>query len=121
MSIQSSLEAFGTGLRQLGGDTSYNVYHYYRPMMQAPFVVWAETAEADDFHADNGKAEILMQISVDVFTQTEFDPLLDAVFDYLNDNGIPFRISSVDYEEATRLIHYSYECEMAVTETVGVT
>ena len=120
ISIQQSLQAFGTGLATLGS-SSYNVYHYYRPMMQAPFVVWAEDSEADDFHADNQKAEVVMAINVDVYTATEFDTLLDDVFNYLNDNGMPFTISSVDFEEDTRLIHYSFSTELAVKPYVPET
>ena len=120
ISIQQSLYAFGTGLATLGS-SSYNVYHYYRPMMQAPFVVWAEDSEADDFHADNQKAEVVMAINVDVYTATEFDTLLDDVFNYLNEKQMPFTISSVDYEEATRLIHYSFSTELAVKPYVPET
>ena len=120
ISIQQSLETFGTGLATLSS-SSYNVYHYYRPMMTAPFIVWAETEEADDLHADNRKAETVMRVSVDVYTDTEFDTLFDAVFNYLNDNGMPFTISSVDFEESTRLIHYSFSTELAVKPYVPET
>lgn len=112
MSIQTSLRAFGTALRSLEGQ--YNVYHYWRPQMQAPFIVWAEAGEANDFHADNGKAEILLSVTIDVYTQTEFDELLDNVFEYLDGQKIPFTLDLVDFEEDTGLIHYSFTCEMAV-------
>ena len=120
ISIQQSLKTFGTGLATLSS-SSYNVYHYYRPMMTAPFIVWAETEEADNLHADNKKAETVMRVSVDVYTDTEFDTLFDAVFNYLNDNGMPFTISSVDFEESTRLIHYSFSTELAVKPYVPET
>ena len=84
-------------------------------MMQAPFVVWAETGEATDFHTDNVKGEVLLNVSVDVYTQTEYDVLLDKVFEFLNESGIPFSISDVDYEDAGSLIHYTFRCEVAVT------
>lgn len=112
--IQSSLRQFGIDLRQLDTQTTYSVYHYWRPMMKAPFIVWAETGEADDFHADNGKAEIILSVTIDIYTQTEFDELLDKVFEYLDGKKIPFTLDSVDFEEDTRLIHYSFTCEMAV-------
>lgn len=112
--IQSSLRQFGIDLRHLDTQVTYNVYHYWRPMMQAPFIVWAEDGEADDFHSDNRKSEVLMNVSVDVYTKEEFDPLLDKVFEFLNDSGIPFTIDSVDFEEDTGIIHYSFSCEMAV-------
>lgn len=112
--IQSSLRQFGIDLRHLDIQTTYNVYHYWRPMMQTPFIVWAEDGEADDFHSDNRKSEVLMNVSVDVYTKEEFDPLLDKVFNFLNESGIPFTIDSVDFEEDTGIIHYAFSCEMAV-------
>lgn len=117
MRVQASLRSFGTDLRTLtNGYITYNVYHYWRPQMQTPFIVWAETGEADDLHADNRKGEILLSITVDVYTQSEFDGLLDAVFDFFNDKEIPFELNSVDFEEDTGTIHYRFTCEMAVKE-----
>ena len=115
MSIQSSLRAFGIALGSLDTDSPYDTYHYWRPMMKPPFVVWAETGEAEDFHTDNTKAEVLLKITVDVYTQEEFDELLDKVFDFLKDSGIPFSLSDVDYEDVGNIIHYSYDCELVVS------
>lgn len=112
--IQNSLRDFGLALRNLGSSASYNVYHYWRPMMQTPFIVWTEEGEAEGFHSDNRKSEVIMDITIDVYTQTEFDPLLDEVFNFLNGASIPFSIDSVEFEEDTRVIHYSFSCEMAV-------
>ena len=114
MSIQASLREFGTALRSLEGQ--YNVYHYWRPQMATPFIVWAETGEADALHGDNRKGEVLMSISVDVYTQTEFDELLDAVFNFFNGREIPFELSAVEFEEDTKVVHYSFTCEMVVKE-----
>lgn len=115
MSIQSSLRSFGTDLRTLAdGNITYNVYHYWRPQMATPFIVWAETGEADGLHADNRKGEVLFSVTVDVYTQSEFDPLLDRVFEFFNGREIPFSLDNVDYEEDTKVIHYSFTCEMAV-------
>ena len=111
--IQASLRQFGTDLASLDAG-EYKVYHYWRPLMQAPFIVWAETGEARDFHADNGKSEVLMNIDIDAYTQTEFDPLLDKLFAFLAGRKIPFSLDSVDFEEDTKLIHYSFTAEMAV-------
>lgn len=114
MSITNSLRRFGEGLRTLGAGHEYNVFHYWRPLMSTPFVVWRETGERDTFHSDNRKSEIIMSIDVDVFTTDEFDPLIDAVFDYLNGNSIPFTIENVEFETDTKVIHYAINCEMAV-------
>lgn len=112
--IQSSLRQFGLALRNLDPGSSYSVYHYWRPQMQLPFIVWAEEGEADGFHSDNRKSEVLMDVSIDVYTKTEFDTMLDKVFEFLNDSSIPFSIESVEFEEDTRVIHYTFSCEMVV-------
>lgn len=112
--IQETLKDFGLALRSLDVATPYNTYHYWRPMMQTPFLVWQETGEANGLSADNKKAEVVMGITIDVYTKTEFDPLLDKVYEFLNDRGIPFSMDSVDFEEDTKVIHYRYDCEMAV-------
>lgn len=113
--IQATLRDFGTALRSLGGvGTTYNVYHYWRPMMQAPFIVWSEVGEADGLAADNRKAETVVEITIDVYTQTEFDVLLDKVYEYLNERSVAFRLDSVDFETDTKVIHYRFTCEVAV-------
>lgn len=113
--IQSTLRDFGLALRSLDVQTPYNVYHYWRPMMEAPFIVWQETGETEGLSADNKRAEAVMRITVDVYTKTEFDDLLDKVYEFLNDNGIAFVLDSVDFEETTKVIHYRFNCELAVT------
>lgn len=57
-----------------------------------------------------------MSITVDVYTQTEFDELLDAVFNFFNSREIPFELSAVEFEEDTKVVHYSFTCEMVVKE-----
>ena len=111
ISLQNSLREFGLELASLTTEDDYKVFHYWRPLMSAPFIVWTENGEAEAFNGDNKKAELVMDITIDVYTATEFDPLLDAVFHYLNDKGIPFTLDSVEFEEDTKTIHYAFSCE----------
>lgn len=94
-----------------------DVYHYWRPQMQAPFCVWAEDGEGTSFHADDKKQEQVVTGFVDYYTKTEYDSALDVIQDTLNTlmSLIPFAwvLNSVQYEEDTNLIHYEWRWELA--------
>lgn len=83
-------------------------YHYYRTTKTPPFIVWAESGEDTSFNADNHKTEQRIVGTVDLFTKTEYDPLADDVQATLNDLGLTWYLSSVQYEEETNLIHYEW-------------
>ena len=113
--LQSKLEKIGNAL--VAGFTvdktvTVNVYHYWRPKMQAPFVVWAEDGESyERINADNHKAEQAITGYLDYYTKTEYDPKIDTIQDILNGmNGFPFSwyLDSVQYEDDTNLIHYQW-------------
>lgn len=107
MTLQSKLEALADALGELG----VNVYHYWRPQMQAPFIVWAEEGEDDALHANNRKSEQSVSGSIDYFTKTEFDAVVDTIQDTLNsfDFALGWRLDSVMYEDDTNLIHFSWD------------
>lgn len=113
--MQNALRAFGEGLRTIsvnGG--SYEVYHYWRPLKELPCIVWAETGRANDFHANNSKAEKLIEIDVDIYTNQEFDALLDAVEAFFEAEELPYSLNDVDFDNDARVIHYSYTVEVVV-------
>ena len=91
-----------------------NVYHYWRPKMTAPFVVWAEDGEANSFDADDRKREQVLTGYVDFFTRTEFDQIADTIQDALyglQSEPFTWRLESVQYEDETNLIHYQWTWE----------
>lgn len=103
-------------LRQMGeafATVTKNAYHYFRPVTSFPALIWAESGEADSFHADNRKACQTIQGTVDLFTKTEFDPLLDDVQTALEGLGVAWYLSSVQYEDETNAIHYEWTWEVA--------
>lgn len=103
-------------LRQMGeafATVTKNAYHYFRPVTAFPALIWAESGEADSFHADNKKACQNIQGTVDLFTKTEFDPLLDDVQTALEGLGVAWYLSSVQYEDETNAIHYEWTWEVA--------
>ena len=51
--------------------------------------------------------------AIDCFTQKEYDPVLDEIQDALNEAEIGWRLSSVQYEDETNLIHSEWEFNIA--------
>lgn len=84
------------------------VTHFTRAKATAPFMIWAEDGEEESLHANNRKAEQQVTGTVNFFTKTEFDPLIDAIQTILNDNTVSWLLESVMYEEETGLIHYTW-------------
>lgn len=104
ISLQNKLAQLGTAF----GVLTERAYHYWRTSVEPPYLIWAESGEEDSFHSDDQKAEQAISGTVDVFTRTEFDPLLDDVQDTLEALGVAWSLSSVQFEEETNLIHYEW-------------
>lgn len=85
------------------------VYHYRRPEgKKAAYIVWAEDGSENSFRASNKTQEQQIHGTIDFFTLTEFDPLVDEIQAALN--GVcGWRLDTVDYEDDTNLIHYVWE------------
>ena len=104
MSLQNKLQQIGTAL---SGVTT-NCYHYWRFKKDYPCIVWAETAEEYSFNSDNHKTIQRIIGTVDLFTHTEFDTLIDTVQTTLDSLQMTWGLESVQYEEETNLIHYQW-------------
>lgn len=101
--LQDRLRHIGEAFAQI----TYHCSHYYRTD-GLPAIVWAESGEDESFHSDNRKSEQRIIGTVDLFTQTEFDDLVDAVQAVLMDLGLTWNLESVQYEEETNIIHYEW-------------
>lgn len=86
-------------------------YHYRRPPAapKSNYIIWAEDSEDGSFDANNRKQEQQIHGTVDYYTLTEFDPVVDAIQEAFVSAGIGFRINSVQYEDDTNLIHYEWD------------
>ncbi len=89
-----------------------NTYHYWRsaPKGVKAYIVWAEDQEADSLNGNNLKLEQGIHGTIDYFTKTEFDEVVDNIQDGLNGlENVSWRINSVQYEEETMFIHHEWE------------
>lgn len=89
------------------------VYHYWRPKLEAPFLIWAEDGEGDSLHTGNHKSEQVITGTIDYYTLTDLDSMVDTIQDKLNTiECLGWELSSVDYEDETNLIHYTWDFEI---------
>lgn len=96
----------------LTGIEGLKVYHYWHTRLEAPYLIWAEEGEGDSLHTDNHKSEQVITGTIDYFTKTEFDSVVDEIQDALNSIDIGWELTAVDYEEETNLIHHSWDFEI---------
>lgn len=114
--LQAKLNQLGVAFAAL----TTNCYHYYRPVKTFPCLIWAETGEEDSFDSDNHKSEQRIIGTVDCFTRTEFDTLLDSVQTTLDTLGLTWRLDAVQYEEETNLIHYTWSWGVTFNGEIAV-
>lgn len=108
-SIQSRLLDISTALVSIPG---LSVGHYKNFKQDGDYCVWAEDMEPDRVSADNRKQIQNLQGTIDFFTRTEFNPLIDDIQNALNDARISFFLNSVQYEDETGFIHYEWVFEV---------
>lgn len=99
-------------LRDVLSELDIDVYHYDALNASSEYIVWYESGESDSLSADNRKEEQVLAGTIDLFTQKEYNQIVDDIQDRLNKNKISFRLNSVQYEDETKLIHYEWEFEI---------
>lgn len=96
----------------VGISKKVKVYHYWRPDLKPPFIIWQEDGETDSLHSNNRKAEQGIHGTVDFYTKEEYDEVFDTIQETLDElymQGFSFRWESTDYENETNLIHHSWD------------
>ena len=107
MTLKQKIEPIGKAYSKI----IENCYHYWRPKLSAPFLVWAEDGD-NAVWADDQMIEQAITGTTDYFTQEEFDPAIDAIQNANISLGSAWRLNSVQYEEDTSLIHYEWTWEV---------
>ena len=104
MSLQSKLYQIGMAF----AGVTKNCFHYWRPVKDVPCIIWAESGEENSFNSNNRKTVQRIIGTLDLFTKTEFDPLIDQVQETFDDLGLTWALESVQFEDETNLIHYEW-------------
>lgn len=90
-----------------------NAYHLFKPAtVKAPYAVWQEDSEGQSIHSNNTKSEQVLTATVDYYTLSEFDSMIDSIQVAFNDAGIAWRLNSFQYELETSLLHYEWLIEV---------
>lgn len=96
----------------LAGVEGLDVFHYWRPHMNAPFCVWQEES-TEAVWMGNHVGEFSVSGSIDYFTKKEFDPMVDSIQEAMNTvESLGWSLEAVQYEDETALIHYSWRFEI---------
>lgn len=100
-----TLRDFKTALLTLNAP----VFRYIAPRNKSfPYIVWAEDS-GHDFIADNKHVQRGYSGTIDLFTRTEDDALIDDVPDLLDTlGGVAYYLNTVQFEEDTGVIHYEW-------------
>ena len=107
MTLQTRLERFAAALAELGA----NLYHYHRPQMTFPCIVWQEDG-ISKLSTDNTTAEFAASGTLDYFSQQEFDPKVDDIQALFGRLGLCWELLSVQFEPETLLIHWEWSWEI---------
>lgn len=88
------------------------VFRYLAFGAEDQYIVWAEDGQSVALWADGQMQEQVIEGTIDYFTRTEGDQNVAKIQSALNAADIPFRLSSVQYEDATGFIHYEWVFEV---------
>jgi len=95
------------------------VFHYFAACQTGAYIVWAEDGEGDAIHADGKKAERAITGTIDYFTKTENDPVVQQIETALDSaDGLAWYLNSIQYEQDTGYIHYEWVFEIDGAEEV---
>lgn len=112
MTLQQTLKKFGETLAEL----PVSVFHFRRSKMSPPYAVWQEDGEGESLLAENRRAEPVIAGSLDYYTKTEFDPVVEQINQLLEQHADGWELVTVLYEEETHLMHYSWDWELCYGE-----
>jgi len=84
------------------------VKHYDGTGTTGNYVVWAEDGQAGSVWADGKMTEQAVSGTIDYFTKTEYDPNFAKIQAALDLIGLSYRLNSIQYETATKYIHYEW-------------
>lgn len=93
-------------------EISDNVYHYEAPKDAVPpYIMWQEVGGTLTF-GDGNPTESVKVVQINVFSDIEFDPLIDKVLELLTQDDIAGDYPTTEYDTDLKLIRTIIECEV---------
>jgi hypothetical protein len=101
------------GIKDLLLNIGPPVFHYFASGQTGNYIVWAEDGEGDAVNADGQKVERALTGTIDYFTKTENDPVVQQIEAALNSSdGLAWSLNSIQHERDTGYIHYEWVFEI---------
>ena len=89
-----------------------NLYHYEAPKdTSLPYVIWQETG-GHSLYGDNTDAVSVYRVQLDIYSENEFDPLIENILNVLREDNIAFDFPFSEYDNDLKLIRTIIECEV---------
>lgn|GEM_PF-1169869 len=100
-------------LVSIGQSHNIKVCHFFNDNPKGNFIVWSEDDTTRAF-GDGLAVQKAVQGTVDYFTKTEYDPVVDEIDDALQGVDLAFLDGgpTIDYETTTGYIHYQWIFEV---------
>jgi len=86
--------------------------HYDGTGTTGNYIVWAEDGQAGSVWADGKMTDQAISGTVDYFTKTEYDTNVEKIQTALGSIGLSYRLNSIQYETATKYIHFEWTFEV---------
>lgn len=84
------------------------LFHFEASDISDQYLVWAEQGQSDASYKDNKMSLQIIDGTLDYFTRVEYDDNIGRIQSVLNDGIISWELNSIQYEPATKLIHYEW-------------
>ena len=108
-----------TDLRDALLDVTDKVYHYKAPTRQAgpKYIVWGETGGSVALNADDTPQALTVTGELILYTQTEYDTLLNTLIDALNELAegelFAWQVGGMGYDETGHFFQYVFSWSMS--------
>lgn len=106
--------------------TGIPTHHFTASEDEPKYIVWLEegersyfrTADTHSLWADNEVAEQAISGMINYVTDEEYDPNVDMIQGVFRDIGLSYSLISVQYNKQLQRIHYQWNFEMAVGDSI---
>lgn len=106
--------------------TGIPTHHFTASEEEAKYIVWLEegersylrTADTHSLWADNEVAEQAISGVINYVTDEEYDSNVDLIQGVFRDIGLSYSLISVQYNKQLQRIHYQWNFEMAVGDSI---
>lgn len=75
---------------------------------EMPYIIWDHDGQNGGLYGDGKVTKQILEGTIDLFTETEDDPMFNQIQQSLNAAGIAFRYNSTQSDAATGVSHHEW-------------